>query len=211
MKHIKKRGEPDSFTEWKTLEGEEWQPTYRDMPGEIKNSIKSALMREQRFICCYCESRLTVENSHIEHFKPQRHPEVDPLDFDNMLCSCQNQSKRGEPLHCGHRKGDWFDRDMLVSPLDHNCEDHFSFTGDGQILPRSKNDQKAVETIGRLGLNIPKMIDLRAKSIEPFLDASLSPQEFRRLVIGYLKIDNSGAFGAYWSTIDYLFRELAAT
>ncbi len=211
MKHIDKRGEPDSFTGWKALTSKEWQPMYRDMPGEIKNSIKSALMREQGFICCYCESRLTVENSHIEHFKPQSDPEVDSLDFDNMLCSCQNQSKRGEPLHCGHRKGDWFHSELLISPLDPNCEDLFSFTGDGKILPRNKNDQKAVETIGRLDLNIPKLVDMRAKAIEPFLDEGLSPQEFRRLVIGYLKIDKSGAFGAYWTTIDYLFRELAAT
>lgn len=92
-----------------------------------------ALMAEQGYICCYCERRLTNDDSHIEHFRPQSDPTVDPLDFGNLLCSCQNQLKKGEPRHCGNLKGEWFDRDLLVSPLIPGCEDRFAFTGDGEI------------------------------------------------------------------------------
>lgn len=209
MKHITKRGEPESFAKWKASGTAEWQPEYSNMPSQIKSVLKSALISEQGCICCYCESKLADKNSHIEHFKPQSNSEADPLDFKNMLCSCQNQLKRGEPLHCGNYKSNWFDAELLISPLNRNCEDHFSFTGNGGILPRDENDRKAIETIRRLGLNIPKLIDMRAKAIEPFLDDSLSHQEFSRLVVGYLEKDKSGAFGAYWTTIYYLFRELA--
>lgn len=105
MKHIMKQPEPELFTDWKNLAGEDWQPSYQLLSGDVKQAVKVALMLEQGFLCCYCERRLTDDDSHIEHFQPQSNPLVDPLDYENMLCSCQNQLERGEPRHCGIRKG----------------------------------------------------------------------------------------------------------
>lgn len=102
MKHIVKQGEPEAFLDWKALANEDWMPTYDDLAGETKKTVKGALMEEQGYICCYCERRLTDGDSHIEHFQPQSDPAVDPLDFSNMLCSCQNRIKKGEPRHCGN-------------------------------------------------------------------------------------------------------------
>ena len=211
MKHIVKSDEPEPFTRWKASGSKDWQPEYGSMPSEIKGAVKSALMADQGCICCYCENSISDRDSHIEHFRPQNDSTVNPLDFDNMLCSCQNQTIKGKPLHCGHRKGAWFDQDMLLSPLERNCEGRFSFSGIGEITPRNKDDQAASETINRLGLGIPKLNDMRAKAIEPFLDDGLSAQEFQCLVGGYLQKDKSGAFGAFWSTIRYLFGESVST
>ncbi len=205
MKHITKQGEPRAFADWKALTNENWQPTYDDLAGEPKNSVKKALMTEQGYICCYCERRLTDDDSHIEHFKPQSDPVVDPLDFGNLLCSCQNQIKKGEPRHCGNLKGDWFDQNLLVSPLDPDCENCFAFTGDGEIKSLVDNDLAAAETIKKLGLDLPKLNAMRAKAIEPFLDEGLSPEEVRAFVSGYLNKDPSGRFGEFWTTIRYLF------
>ena len=85
MKHIVKQGEPEAFLDWKALANEDWMPTYDDLAGETKKTVKGALMEEQGYICCYCERRLTDGDSHIEHFQPQSDPAVDPLDFSNML------------------------------------------------------------------------------------------------------------------------------
>ena len=205
MKHIIKKEEPQALTDWKALANEDWQPTYGDLSGYTKKAVKDALMAEQGAICCYCEQRLTDDNSHIEHFMPQSDQAVDPLDFGNLLCSCQNQLKKGEPRHCGNLKDDWFDPDLLVSPFDPGCEDRFAFTGDGLIKPAAGHDQAASETITRLGLSIPKLNDMRAKVIEPFLDESLSTDEMQVFVSGYLKRDVSGQFGEFWTTIRYLF------
>lgn len=210
MKHITKQGEPRAFADWKALANENWQPVYDDLAGEPKNAVKKALMAEQGYICCYCERRLTNDDSHIEHFRPQSDPTVDPLDFGNLLCSCQNQLMKGEPRHCGNLKGEWFDRDLLVSPLIPGCEDRFSFTGDGVIKPATDDDQAASETITKLGLNIQKLNALRAMAIEPFLDDNLSSEEMRDFVTGYLNKDVSGRFGEFWTTIRYLFGGLAA-
>ncbi len=205
MKYITKRDEPEVFSDWKALANEDWQPTFGNLAGEPKNAVKKALMAEQGYICCYCERQLTDDDSHIEHFRPQSDPTVDPLDFGNLLCSCQNQIKRGEPRHCGNLKDNWFDPYLVVSPLDADCEKRFAFTGDGVIKPATEDDQAASETITRLGLDIPKLNALRAKAIEPFLDEELTPEEIQSFVSGYLARDASGRFGEFWTTIRYLF------
>ena len=210
MKYIVKQREPQAFTDWKASSNEDWQPTYDNLAGEPKRALKKTLMTEQGYICCYCERRLSDKDSHIEHFRPQSDPSVDPLDYANMLCSCQNQIKKGEPRHCGNLKDNWFDQNLLVSPLDPECEGRFSFTGDGGIQPATEDDEAAETTIIKLGLGIPKLNDLRSKAIEPFLDESLSHQDFRDFVSGYLKKDASGNLGEFCTTIQYLFGGLVA-
>lgn len=210
MKYIVKQNEPQDFTDWKMLANDDWQPAYGDLRGATKLAVKNALMAEQGHICCYCERRLTVDDSHIEHFRPQSDPSVDPLDFSNLLCSCQNQIKKGVPRHCGNLKDEWFDVVLLVCPLTPSCEGRFSFTGDGRIGPVSQTDTAALETIKRLGLDIPKLRNLRAKAIEPFLDASLTESDMRQFVSGYLHLNNDGKYGEFWTTIRYLFGGFAS-
>ena len=205
MKKILKQREPQAFTDWKALANEDWQPTYADFRGEPKNAVKETLMTEQGHLCCYCERRLDNDDSHIEHFRPQSDSTIDPLDFNNMLCSCQNQIKKGEPRHCGNLKDDWFDQNLLISPFEAACEERFAFEGDGLIKPAAAHDQAASVTINRLGLDIPKLNDLRSKAIEPFLDEGLSHEEMQVFVSGYLAIDTTGHFGEFWTTIRYLF------
>lgn len=207
MKHIVKQDEPQVFIDWKALANEDWQPTFDNLSGAIKKVVKFALMAEQGYICCYCERRLTNADSHIEHFKPKSDPNVDPLDFSNLLCSCQNQLKKGEPRHCGNLKDNWFNAELLISPFDSENEDRFAFTGDGIIKPSAEDDVAASQTIITLGLAIPKLNDMRAKAIEPFLDDNLSHQDMQNFVTGYLRQDARGQFGEFWTTIRYLFKK----
>jgi len=205
MKYIVKGPEPQAFANWKASGNNNWHPIYDNLDRDTKKAVKDALMDEQGYLCCYCERRLTTDDSHIEHFKPQSDESVDPLDFSNMLCSCQSNVRQGKPLRCGHRKGDWFDDELLVSPLDPSCEGRFSFTGDGHIKPTKENDVAAEETIKRLGLDIGNLVESRAKAIEPFLDDTLAEEDLKRLVSGYLQKDNQGTYGEFWTTIRYLF------
>jgi len=205
MKHIVKDQDAPEFDEWKASANDDWQPTYEDLSGTTKKEVKDSLVKEQGYICCYCERRLTDDDSHIEHFKPQSAEDVDPLDYANMLCSCQNRLEQREPRHCGNLKGDWFDNRLLVSPLDLDCEGHFAYTADGKIQPATKSDDAARMTIVKLGLNINKLCALRKKAIEPFLDENLSEQEFSRFVSGYLRKNTGEMFGEFWTTIDHIF------
>jgi len=205
MKHIVKNQNTPGFDKWKASANENWQPTYESLRDPEKKEVKDSLMKEQGKICCYCERRLTDEDSHIEHFKPQSEEDVDPLDYINILCSCQNQLKKGVPKRCGHSKDNWFDEDLLISPLYPDCEGRFAYTGDGKIHTANEFDTAATITIEKLKLDIELLNDSRKKAIEPFLDGNLSEQEFSRFVSGYLRKNADGMFEEFWTTIDYIF------
>jgi uncharacterized protein (TIGR02646 family) len=205
MKHIVKGPEPEAFTGWKALANEDWKPTFENLSGEPKAAVTAALMREQGHICCYCERRLVENDAHIEHFKPQNDADVDALDFSNMLFSCQNKIKKGEPRHCGNLKGGWFDPVLLVSPFHPDCMSRFSYWGNGSIHPANPEDQGASTTIEKLGLGIPKLNALGEKAIEPFLDETLTDDEVQRFASAYLEPDAEGRFGEFWTTVQYLF------
>jgi uncharacterized protein (TIGR02646 family) len=166
MKYIVKGDEPEELQDWKAQENEDWQPTYADLRADEKTAVKNCLMAEQVYICCYCERRLLDSDSHIEHLQPQSDPAVDPLDYGNMLCSCQDQVKKGEPRHCGNLKEDKL---LPVTPLVDNCEEQFAFTYDGQIQPVPGNNGAAKRTIAVLCLDIPNLNDLRKMLLSPFL------------------------------------------
>lgn len=204
MKYIQKRTEPQDFTHWKAQASPDWTPTYGALRGKEKATVKTALMVEQGYLCCYCERQIDDQDSHIEHFRPQHLNAVDPLDFGNMLCSCQKERTAGEPLHCGALKGRWFDPALLISPLDPNCETRFRFTADGRIEPHAIPDLAAETTIAKLGLALPKLRALRASAIAPFIDPDLSDQELEQFVQGYLDPSESGKLSPFWTTIKQL-------
>lgn len=210
MKHIIKQQEPQTFSEWKALANEDWQPIYEDLSGQPKQAVKNSLMQEQGWLCCYCERRLTDNDSHIEHFRPQSDSTIDSLDYANLLCSCQKRLGKGDPRHCGNLKEDWFDETLLVSPLKADCESRFRYTGDGEISQATPGDEDAEQTIIKLGLNIPKLRDMRKEVLEPFLDDSLTENEFRRFVAGYLRPESTGRLAEFWTTINFMFGAYAA-
>jgi uncharacterized protein (TIGR02646 family) len=209
MKYIAKGQEPIIFTKWKTLENDDWQPTYDTLQGDEKRAINEALKEEQGYICCYCERRIEANDFHVEHLKPQGEnllPE-NQLDYDNLLCSCQRDVQKGEPLHCGNSKGGWYDELLFVSPLSENCESKFKYTFDGYIQPAVGDDIAAITTIDKLNLKIDKLNTLRRKAIEPFIDEELTEADLNNFTRGYLtdKAQNEGKFNEFYTTIKYLF------
>jgi uncharacterized protein (TIGR02646 family) len=205
MKAIAKHAEPQELIDWKAQANADWQPSFGVLAGELKRTLKLALMREQGWICCYCERRLEENDAHIEHFRPQHDPAVDALEYANLLCSCQSNLAKGAPRHCGNLKGDWFDAQLLVSPFDPHCAERFAYTGDGRISAANETDRAALETIRKLGLDLPKLNALRAQAIEPFLAPDLSYDELRTFVSGYLRPDAQHRFGEFSTTISHLF------
>jgi uncharacterized protein (TIGR02646 family) len=209
MKYIAKGQEPATFTRWKNLRNSDWTPTYEALRGNEKRVVMEALKKEQGHLCCYCERRLELNDSHIEHLKPQGEnlfPE-NQLDYDNLLCSCQREVERGEPIHCGNSKGSWYNDHLLISPLSADCEAKFKYTFDGYIKPATDDDVAASKTIDKLKLNIDKINTLRRKAIEPFIDEELTETDLNNFTRRYLidKAENEGKFNEFFTTIKYLF------
>ena len=71
MKQITKSTEPPEFADWKSVDKMAHRPNWNRVSSELKTVIHESLMREQGFICCYCESRIAMDDSHVEHFRPR--------------------------------------------------------------------------------------------------------------------------------------------
>ena len=193
MKQIVKNQEPRQFSIWKMSDKMAHRPNWNRVDRANKKVIHDALMNEQGHICCYCESPVTRDNSHVEHLRPRStYPHLQ-LDYSNLHCSCEASS--GEPVRCGHKKGNWFDDDLMISPLEQNCGRRFRFNINGEILPRSLTDSAAKETIKRLGLDLPKLNARRAAAMDELRGLPLKD-------IKALLVRGPDGFLAYFTTIE---------
>lgn len=154
-----------------------------------------SLLEEQGKICCYCCRDISAADRHIEHFKPQDNCK-DRYDYQNMLVCCQADKKPGEPWHCGYTKGNWFEKDMIISPLDENCETCFRYTAAGCIYPQNENYAPALATIEILNLNDDKLKSMRREAIDGVLKSiqDLSSDEIESLIEGYKSRDSNERF-----------------
>ncbi|MEH2001920.1 MAG: retron system putative HNH endonuclease [Nostoc sp.] len=210
MKYIKKSEEPESFTVWKNLANEDWQPSWDNFSKPQKTDVHDSLLREQGFICCYCGRRITKEISHIEHLKPRKTHHNLALKYTNLLASCQRERERKEPLHCGSKKDEWYDENLMVSPLDINCTEFFRYTEDGQVLSTEVLEKKSAAdtTIDKLDLNIDKLKKMRSDAIEGILEGfeELTEDDRQRLLQGFCQPDDNGQNEEFCAAIAYILK-----
>jgi uncharacterized protein (TIGR02646 family) len=212
MKCIIKKQEPQESIDWKSNDKmfQKGKPNWNRFPTNLKDALRAEISKEQGYICCYCERRISNNDFHLEHIKPKGIKAYSNLQLDylNLICSCQLELEKGERRHCGNSKASWYVENEFVSPLELDCEKRFKYSGDGQIYPIDENDLTAKKTIEKLKLDIDKLNSLRSSAIEPFLDENLSDDDLKNLVDGYLidKDLNNGFFNEFYTTIKYLFK-----
>ncbi|MBQ7562535.1 MAG: hypothetical protein IJT16_00945 [Lachnospiraceae bacterium] len=129
MLFIQKLEEPTFLTSYikkhptANYESESFRPFY--------HVLKSTLIKEQKGLCAYCCGPISMDNSHNEHIEPQHQKDGTysrrSLDYDNIVASCNSAST------CGSRKGNNYDEQRFVSPLQKGCEQRFSYDPDGYI------------------------------------------------------------------------------
>lgn len=216
MRRIHKQAEPNSLVQFKARANEDWQPEWNNLNTDVKRELHESLMSEQGFICCYCEMRIGVDSSHIEHIHPRsREPVEKQLDYDNLLASCGRESTerrdRSQPViprHCGVCKKDWYDQSKFVSPRDDDCEECFRYAADGQIGPSTSRPTAAKEMIQRLALDIDKLRAMRRAALDALLDPLPEPEEIPKLLAGFAQQNSSGQFEPFVSAILYTLRSL---
>ncbi|HWT68709.1 MAG TPA: retron system putative HNH endonuclease [Pseudomonas sp.] len=196
MKRVLKGTEPASFTQWKSSANDDWSPTYSTLQNPQKRDLHNSLLQEQGFLCCYCGREIDAANSHIEHFRPQEHYEALALEYHNLHASCLRETKPGNPLHCGHRKGNWFDEEQHISPLDERCELRFRYLHNGQIQPGIPTDLPATKMIEVLALDIAYLNNRRQNTIQRFFDETFvtqaSEEELSKLIAAIRSPDLRG-------------------
>ncbi|WP_446008498.1 retron system putative HNH endonuclease [Candidatus Electrothrix sp.] len=189
MRYIEKHPEePEAFSRWKK---QNKKADWRDFSTSAEHrELREQLLAEQVGMCCYCEVMLTVDDSHIEHLKPKSRYPQERFAYGNLLASCNRKKS------CGHKKGTWY-RPEMVSPLTEGCEERFTYTLDGRMIPSDKEDKLASETIEQLGLNCATLKD-RRKSIIKALDNGGNgpePDYLQTVVAGILNRKSNWPFG----------------
>lgn len=204
MKHIVKQVEPLLFTQWKaacpgaTYDGD--LCSNNNAAKRAKKALKNSLLAEQKYICCYCECRVSDANSHIEHFRPKdpaQFPHLQ-LEYSNLLASCTKNPIGPPDEHCGHKKSNFFSAD-LVSPLEVDCSSHFTYKMDGTIAGA---DRRGRVTVEKLHLDSALLNNQRKNLIDDFLDID-DDDELQSEIASYL--DESGpVLGEFLTMLDYL-------
>ncbi|MBH8613429.1 retron system putative HNH endonuclease [Pseudomonas mohnii] len=169
MKRVIKGTEPASFTQWKSLANDEWTPSYSILRNPEKQALHESLLQEQGYVCCYCGNTITLQSSHIEHFRPQNSFAHLDLDYTNLHASCQGETELPKPAHCGHSKGNRFPEQFHISPLQEDCESRFRYTLIGQI-GSTQNDTSARNMIDILALNISFLNNRRKEKLKGIFD-----------------------------------------
>jgi uncharacterized protein (TIGR02646 family) len=160
VRAIAKAREPASFTTHRQANPEDYQG-YGD-----KNTLRNALVTEQRGICCYCMGRIRNENGRmkIEHWRCQERYPADRLRYGNLLGACLGSE--GQPLrlqHCDSSKGN---RDLLWNPADagHQIETRIWYEGDGRI--RSNDQTFDYQLSAVLNLNLAVLMRNRKEVLD---------------------------------------------
>jgi len=167
MRLIKKDTPPNSLEIFK----HDITASYSTLPREIKDNIKSSLLREQKGICAYCEVKLKDSSRvSIEHHCEQSicngknaYPDR-TLDYTNMLAVCKGIDPRTQKLHCDKQKATKNSTNglpMTLSPLIDAHIKTLSFSSTGLI--KSSNATFNLELNNILNLNLPYLKDMRSR------------------------------------------------
>ena len=203
MKYIIKRSEPYELQHWfkqeTVIDGKRKRINcgYDDMPSEVKAAVKKQLLEEQGWLCCYTGRSIDEHFSHIEHFKPQSkfNENNEDVDYKNLLAAFPGSSASKCP-YGAHAKDDWYD-EKLVSPLNKDCEQRFSFNLVGEIS-HATGDIGSKETIEHLKLNHDELNALRRSAIETALiKQRLSEKQLHQIVQGYDAQDKRGRYRSF--------------
>lgn len=160
MRAIAKGNEPVSLTEHRAQE----HSSYANYQG--KPALRTALVAEQRGLCCYCMGRIIADGQRmkIEHWQSQAGYPQHQLDYGNLLGACLGggAAKPGDQT-CDTRKGDLDLKWNPATPL-HAIESRISYRNNGEI--RSNDPQFDGELDVVLNLNVPFLKNNRKGALE---------------------------------------------
>ena len=211
MKYVKKT-KPPKFFKVDTQHLRSWERYKSRKKRDLKLHI---LRNEQFYLCIYCEGKVNMNDSHIEHLRPKDiHKYPGKLfDYRNLTVSCngdcQDLCSDGQPHTCGHVKSNLYDEKLFLNPTElEDIEDYFVYDSeDGRILPSEKAPNRAMYMIYTvLKLNDPQLCMARKIALKNLqTKVSSFPKDKRKeAMLGFLKKENI----PFISFLRYLYRKI---
>ncbi len=163
MRNIIKGSEPLSLTTHRQTPHSDYD-NYAD-----KDTLRHALLTEQKGLCCYCMKRIYngPDTMKIEHWHCQANHENEQLNYQNMLGACIGG--KGQPphlQHCDTRKGNC---DLKWNPANpaHRIASRLRYESDGSIRSDDIEFDTQIENV--LNLNIPFLKNNRKGVLDAIL------------------------------------------
>jgi uncharacterized protein (TIGR02646 family) len=130
MRTIHKAREPASLAQHRATPHADYD-NYGD-----KDTLRTALVTEQRGLCCYCLTRIRPEIGavKVEHWHSQDTFPTEQLDYQNLLASCPGgQRQHSRQQHCDTKKGKARLSRNPANPA-HRVESFIRYEADGRIV-----------------------------------------------------------------------------
>lgn len=165
------------------------------------SSMKDSLLKDQGYVCCYCNRRIEKKGYPVEHVTPKGSKKEWIGEYKNLLIACQGgnptpsgYSKSTYPLHCDQSKGE---DAIQVTPLMSDCERRFIYKASGKVEAKP-GDNDADETIRKLNLNQRLLRIERRKEIQNWcLKADGTPRDVKQLEQVFYEMFKKDAAGKY--------------
>lgn len=228
MRWIKKNPEPVHFINWKQnfKKANGREAVYDDLVGTDEYfQLKRSLLKEQGYICCYCEKQIGQErylrDCDIEHFMP-RHPDSKMLSisecnlckgaqltYTNLFISCKGEDAFSAD-HCNHKKDNWFNFKTCISPADPAIRKIFGFKLNGKIFVKNPSGQ---EMANHLNLNSYVLEEQRKAALDTVLEEEfededlLSDVDYVEAIVEDFDSMHDGMFTEFCSMITYCLQE----
>ena len=98
-----------------------------DRPSSIQQ--REVLIKNQGCVCAWCESKITLNTSHIDHIRARNRKPNLTFEVSNLVASCNS------PRTCGHRKQSAALPDWVHPYETSGLEDCFTYEPDGEVRP----------------------------------------------------------------------------
>lgn len=178
MRFIQKASAPDCFLKKTFATEDKWKKFKNPCKRNTKENI---LIKEQNFLCAYCEVQIDLDNSHIEHMEPQSTNKDKRFDYNNFIVSCngkechlvENDEYSDTDIHsCGHKKENFFDDTKFLNPtVVTDISDYFMYDKEsGAIKPCNvpPRKDKAQYMINILNLDNYALNKKRLNTVQAF-------------------------------------------
>lgn len=134
-----------------------------------KDDLRSALVSEQKGLCCYCTGRIRPVSTamKIEHWQCQTSYPNQQLAYGNLLGACLGgEGKSPAEQHCDTKKAN---SDLKWNPADaaHAIESKLKYLADGTIV--SSDEDFNTQLNGTLGLNFSHLKNSRKAVLDVVL------------------------------------------
>ena len=193
MKYIQKEESPKDFEIWKEkkknrrldlakitdLTNAKLDKRWDNLKSKVDifKLLRESLLKEQGFLCCYCQQRILLElkTVAVEHLIARSEDGTLLFEYTNLLASClggkKEETEETDTKYCNQGRGQ---TPLELSPLQKDCETFFDYieiedTDEWQIKVVGLTE-KATQVIDLLNLNTPKLRRLRGETLRPYLE-----------------------------------------